>query len=170
MRSSKWWVPPTTCSPACWSGTCGRRGTALLRRRPGLDSPFRGSPFRHRQLRRGDVAVDLRRRVQLDALGRAHAAGHAPADRDGLGAEIGLDVGALPDRQAVVAELDGSLDAAVDGEIFAADDAPLDAKGLADPGSDAALGGGGICHAMGVSADNSQSPTTNFQASPLGRW
>src|SRR5204862_4016450 len=132
MGSSKWWAPPITCSPACSSATSGRRGAALLRR-PGLDSPFRGSPFRHRHRRRADVAVDLRRRLQLDALDCAHAPGHAPADRDASRGQVRLHGGALPDGEAMVAELDGSLDAAVDGEVFAADDAPLDAKGLADP-------------------------------------
>src|SRR5205814_9180751 len=118
---------------------CARRGAPISLAAARVHFPLHDRAVGHREPRRDDVAVDRGGGLQHDALVRREIAGDRAADRNRLRREIGLHLGARPDHQAVIADLDGAFDLAVDGEVLLADDPPLDAERLPDPRGDAAF-------------------------------
>src|SRR6185437_6535171 len=79
-----------------------------------------------------DVALDRAAGTQLDAAGGHHIALHAALDKDVLGCEIGGDIGAGADGEAVFREADGAFHAAIDNEVFTALHFTVDDDGFAD--------------------------------------
>src|SRR5262245_48641082 len=96
----------------------------------------------HRKLRRRHVTLDRSGRAQLDPLERLDVALDLAADGDRLRVEVGFDRRRGPNREAVIAELDGAVHVSLDGEVFLADDLAFDADGASNPGDHTPFAGG----------------------------
>jgi hypothetical protein len=70
------------------------------------------------QTRRDHITLDDARGLDLDALGAAHVAGHAPDHDHRLRLHLGLDRAVRPDREHAVGQSDFAFDLALDHEVL----------------------------------------------------
>ncbi len=88
--------------------------------------------FGNGHARRDDVAVHGSVVADVDLLGGGDVAGHLAEDDDRLREDLCLDLSVGPNRQHMVAQLNGSFDLTLDGQILAAVQFALDDDRFAD--------------------------------------
>jgi hypothetical protein len=94
--------------------------------------PFTTGAFGDDEARRDHVALDDAGRLDLDALGAAHVAGHAADHHHRLRLHLGLDRPVRADRELAVGQRDLALDLALDHEVLFAGEIAVDRDRLAD--------------------------------------
>src|SRR5690606_31082875 len=96
-----------------------------------------------------DVAAHLRALADADALGAVEVAFDEALDVHGSRVDVGPDLALRADRQAVVLQLDGAVDLALDQQVFLAAQVAVDVNGRSN---DRGLAGTGAARSRSLAA------------------